>query len=614
MPGFNPRLRDLVSLLGDAVDRHGPRPLFGERRGGRWTFITYAEFARQVDALRAGLARLGVGKGDRVAIISGNSVPWAVGCYASLGLGAIWVPMYEAQQDRERQFILQNSEAKVCFVPTQELAGRVLAMKPSLPALRHVVCVAGPPGDSSSLTALLAAGAQAPRAARVPDPSETAAIVYTSGTTGEPKGVVLSHSNLACNVAAGLEVFRLEPHDRSLSFLPWAHLFGQTVEVHTIIGAGASTALCRGVPQLMDDLVEVRPTLLVAVPAIFSRIYAAVRKKMAESPAPMRRLFAAGQRVQARMRQGGRVSVADRLALALIRRLVYSRIVARFGGRLKFAVSAGAALPREVAEFVDGLGITVCEGYGLTETSPGAALNTPTDRRLGSVGKAIPGVTVALDESKGTEPGEGEIIVRGHNVMQGYYKLPEETAHVLSPDGGFRTGDLGRIDADGFIYVTGRVKELYKLDNGKYVAPVPLEEKLGLSLFISQVMVYGENRPCNVAVVVPDLLMLRAQAAQRGVAEGEPQRLAHDQKAREILRAEIDRQGRDFKAFEKIRDFIVAGEAFTVENDLLTPKLSIKRRNVVERYRQQIEEIYRRIGRPAAPLSPPAGAFPPGPA
>ncbi len=607
MPAFDPPVRDLVSLLEDAVERHGPRPLFGEKRGGRWEFITYAEFARQVDAARAGLAGLGVGKGDRVAIVSGNSVPWAAAAYASFGLGAIWVPMYEAQQERERQFILMNSEAKVCLVSTQETARRVLEMKPSLPALRHVICFAAPPEDASSYSALLAAGVRDPRGARVPDPSETAAIVYTSGTTGEPKGVVLSHSNFACNVAAGLEVFHLQPEDRSLAFLPWAHLFGQTVEVHTIIGAGASAALSQGVVHLMDEMLEVQPTLLVAVPAVFNRIYAAVRRKMADSAAPVRKLFAAGQRVQARMRRGERVSALDRLALALIRRLVYGRIVARFGGRLKFAVSAGAALPREVAEFVDGLGVLVCEGYGLTETSPGAALNTPTDRRLGSVGKPVPGVTVTLDESKGTEPGEGEIVVRGHNVMQGYYKLPEETARVLSPDGAFRTGDLGRIDADGYLYVTGRVKELYKLDNGKYVAPVPLEEKIGLSLFVSQVMLYGENRPFNIAVVVPDLAMLRAWAAQHGILDGTPARLIAHARTRELFRAEIDRQGTDFKHFEKIRDFIVTGEEFTVANDLLTPKLSIKRRNVVRRYREEIEGIYGRAARPAA-LSPPAGA------
>ena len=371
------------------------------------------------------------------------------------------------------------------------------------------------------------------------------------------------------------------------------------MEVHTIKGAGASTALSRGAAHLMEEMEEVQPTLLVAVPTVFNRIYAAVRKKMGESPAPVRKLFALGQRVQARIRRGESVSAVDRVALALIRRLVYRRIAARFGGRLKFAVSAGAALPREVAEFVDGLGVLVCEGYGLTETSPGTALNTPTDRRIGSVGKPVPGVTVTLDESKGLEPGEGEIIVHGHNVMQGYFKLPEETARVLTPEGGFRTGDLGRIDADGYLYVTGRVKELYKLDNGKYVAPVPLEEKIGLSLFVSQVMVYGDNRPFNIAVVVPDLAMLRAWAAQHGVLDGDAERLVRDARTRELLRAEVDRQSRDFKGFEKIRDFVIAAEEFAVTNDLLTPKLSIKRRNVVRRYREEIEDIYARSGRPS---------------
>ena len=603
MPNLDPRLRDLVSLLADAVQRHGARPLLGEKRGGRWTWITYAEFARKVDACRAGLAGLGVRGGDRVAVISGNSVSWAVVAYASFGLGASYVPMYEAQQESERQYMLQNSEARVCFASTPAIARRVAELKPSLPALEHLVCFEAPESEEGSFAALLAAGARSPQPARVPDPTQIAGIIYTSGTTGRPKGVVLSHSNLACNVAAGLAVFHLEPDDRSLAFLPWAHLYGQTVELHTIIGAGASTALCEGLPHLMDNLLEVRPTLLVAVPAIFNRIYAGVRRKMAESPAPARKLFEAGLRALSKRRQGKDLSPAERVVLALARRLIVSRILARFGGRLRFAVSAGAALSQEVAEFVDSLGVLVCEGYGLTETSPGASLNTPTDRRLGSCGKPIPGVTITLDESAGTEPGEGEIIVRGHNVMQGYYKLEEETAKVLLPDGSFRTGDLGRIDADGYVYVTGRVKELYKLDNGRYVAPALLEEKLQLSPYVSQAMVHGANRPFNTAIIVPDRAALRTWAEAQGIDTFNPARLVEDPRTRALLRREIDRQSGGFKAFERIHDFVFASEEFTVANDLLTPKLSMKRRNVLRRYQRELEALYSPPGSPERPTA-----------
>ena len=591
MPSFTPRFRDLVTLFEDAVERHRERPLFGEKRKGQWTWTTYGAFGEQVDHARAGLAELGVKKGDRVAIVSGNCVPWAAGAYASFGLGAIWVPMYEAQQEAERRYILQHSEARVCFASTPEMARQLLEMKQWLPALQHVICIETPPSDVSSYAALLTAGARSPLDSRIPDPADTAAIVYTSGTTGRPKGVMLSHANLATNVAAGLAVFQLGPEDRSLAFLPWAHLYGQIVELHSLIATGASTALCEGVSQIMDGLLEIRPTVLVAVPAIFNRIHAGVRQKLEGSPVAVRSLFEAGLRVQAKLRAEERVSAVDRLLLALARRLVYSRVVARFGGRLKFAISSGAALPREVAEFIDGLGVVVCEGYGMTETSPGVSLNSPGDRRLGSVGKPIPGVTVTLDASAATAPGEGEIVVHGHNVMQGYYKLPEETAQAMLPDGGLRTGDLGRFDEDGFLYVTGRVKELYKLDNGRYVAPAPLEEKLALSLFISQVMVYGADRPFNIAIVAPDLAALRKRLGQEGT---EDDRLLADPHTRELLRAEIDRYQAGFKTFEQIRDFIVAGEAFSIENDLLTPKLSLKRQNIERRYRREIEGIYGR--------------------
>jgi len=248
MPPLNPPIRDLVSLLADAVQRHAARPLLGEKRDGRWIWTTYAEFARKVDACRAGLAALGVRSGDRVAIISGNCVAWAVGAYASYGLGAIYVPMYEAQQEQERLYILQNSEARVCLAATPAIARRLAELKSSLPALEHVICIGAPESEEGSFAALLAAGSHSPRPAEVPDPSQIAGIIYTAGTTGAPKGVVLSHSNIASDVAAGLAIFDLRPDDRSLAFLPWAHLFGQTVELHFIIGTGASPRSARGSP------------------------------------------------------------------------------------------------------------------------------------------------------------------------------------------------------------------------------------------------------------------------------------------------------------------------------------------------------------------------------
>ncbi|MFN7132452.1 MAG: AMP-dependent synthetase/ligase, partial [Myxococcales bacterium] len=421
---------------------------------------------------------------------------------------------------------------------------------------------------------------------------DIAGYIYTSGTTGNPKGVLLSHSNLACNVSAALDVFPIGPENRSLSFLPWAHSFGQTAEMHTLIAAGASMGICEGIPKIIDNLAEVQPSILMAVPNIFNKIYDGVQKQMAQKPAIIQSLFRNAMRAQTMQKQGKSVSLGDTVSLAIARKLVYSKIVARFGGKLQFAMSGGAALSKEVAEFVDNLGIMVFEGYGLTETSPVAAVNTPAARRIGSVGKPIAGVRIVLDHEASGSPDEGEIVVYGHNVMQGYYNLPEESAKVFTPDGGFRTGDLGRFDSDGFLYITGRLKELYKLENGKYVAPAALESKLQLSPLILQAMVYGANRPYNVAVLVPDMLALKEWAASQGIDSSNPNQLVADDRVRARYKQELETYGKEFKGFEAVRDFILVAEEFTVANDMLTPKLSMKRRNVLKRYEAEIEALY----------------------
>ncbi len=592
MAAFEPRYKDLVSILLDSVSRHPSRPLFGVKKDGQWSWQTYADFGGQVDRCRSALAQLGVGKGDRVAVISNNRVEWAIAAYATYGLLAAFVPMYEAQQEKEWKYILDDCGAKAVFCATKAIAEKVGAMKPDLPALQHVVAFDAPQADAGSFAALLEQGGSSPHPAQVPDPSLIAGYIYTSGTTGQPKGVLLSHSNLAMNVSAALTVFPLTSDDRSLSFLPWAHSFGQTAELHTMIGAGAAMAICEGIPKIIDNLAEVHPTVLMSVPNIFNKIYDAVNKQMAGKPGVIQKLFRAGLAAQTKANAGEKLGMGEGLRLWLAKKLIFRKIVEKFGGRMRYAVSGGAALSRDVARFVDALGITVFEGYGLTETSPVATTNTPNARRIGSVGQAIPGVTIKIDLEASGEKDEGEIVIYGHNVMQGYYHLPEETQKVFTEDGGFRTGDLGRLDADGFLYITGRIKELYKLENGKYVAPVALESKLLLSPFIAQAMVYGANRKFNVAVIVPDFQTLKEWAATEGLDASDPAKLVRDEKVKAKLRAEIEAQSQGFKGFEGIRDFVLSSEEFAVTNDLLTPKLSMKRRNIVQRYQPEIDALY----------------------
>ncbi len=592
MSSFEPRFKDLVTLFQESASRHASRPIFGTKSGGTWNWLTYAEFARMVDQCRGGLAARGVGTGDRVAAISNNRVEWAAGAYATYGLGGAYVPMYEAQQEKEWKYILNDSGTKAVFCATEAVAAKVAAMKSEIPTLEQIICFDAPESNADSFTALLKQGAANPVKAVVPAPSDIAGFIYTSGTTGNPKGVLLTHMNLGANISASLSVFPVTPEDRSLSFLPWAHSFGQTAEMHMLIGAGASLGICEGIPKIIDNLAEVQPTVLMAVPNIFNKIYDGVQKQMAAKPAVIRRLFATAMSAQSRAKKGEPVSLGEKVALAVSKKIIFSKIVAKFGGRLRYAMSGGAALSKEVGEFVDNLGIMVFEGYGLTETSPVATVNTPAARRIGSVGKAIPGVRVELDFESSGSPDEGEVIVHGHNVMKGYYNLPEESAKVFTASGGFRTGDLGRMDKDGFLYITGRIKELYKLENGKYVAPVALESKLQLSPYILQAMVYGANRPFNVAVLVPKMDALKEWAAANGVDASDTAKLVQDDRVRQLIRGEISSQGREFKGFESIKEFIVSAEEFTVANDLLTPKLSMKRRNVLKRYEAEIEAIY----------------------
>jgi len=383
------------------------------------------------------------------------------------------------------------------------------------------------------------------------------------------------------------------PDDRSLSFLPWAHSFGFTCELHVMVSRGASIALAEAVDKIIANLAEVHPTLLFSVPRIFNRIYDGVNKQISEKPGIIQSLFHSGLRAASKRRKGESPTFGESIAYPLAKKLVFSKVVARFGGRLKYAFSGGAALSKDVAEFIDGLGITVYEGYGLTETSPITTANRPGAHKIGSVGKPIDDVKVVIDKSQAAaDAKDGEIVVYGPNVMKGYHNRPAEDAAVFTEDRGFRTGDLGFIDDEGFLFITGRLKELYKLQNGKYVAPVPLEEKVKLSPFVANCMVYGDNRVFNVAVIVPDFSNLKPWATEQGISESDEAKLIDDPKVKEQLRAEVDKFTAEFKGFEDIKKICIVSEDFTVENGMMTPSMKVKRRIVMERYGDKIEALY----------------------
>jgi long-chain acyl-CoA synthetase len=578
----------LCDLLEGSCKKFKDRNIFGTKRDGEWHWITYGEFGKLVQACTAGLAGLGVTAGDRVAMVADNCVEWATVAHATYAQGGVFVPMYTAQKPDEWKFILNDCAAKVVVAATEKAYRALKAAAPQIPSLEHVIGLFLPESDPDSYLGLLSRGRGSPVARHVAKSEDIAAYIYTSGTTGQPKGVKLSHANICSNCAAVEEVIPMV-QETSVAFLPWAHSLGHTGELMYFTQRGFSMAINDDVGRLVSNLPEVRPTALVAVPRIFNRIYEGVNRQMSEKPRLIQALFARGLRCAGDKSRGKSLGFADRVVLGLAERLIFSKVRGKFGGRLKLVICGSAALNKDVAEFVDALGIMVYEGYGLTETTPVVSVNYPGHRKLGSVGKPLPGVRVVIDESQSSQPGEGEVVVYGPNVMVGYHQRPEENAAIFTADGGLRTGDLGRLDQDGYLYITGRLKELYKLENGKYVAPAPLEEELKVSPYITNVVLYGLNRPHNVALVVPNLDRLKQWAEENGVELGN---VTENPKVRELLMAEIQAHSATFKSYERPRSVAIVTEDFTTENGLLTPKMSVKRKEVLSRYGSALEALY----------------------
>ena len=588
------KFKSLVDLYEVSAKKYATRPLFGQKKGDIWVWQTYREFAEQCDAARSGLAAIGLERGDRLAIISNNRPEWAMAAYASHGRGAAIVPMYEQQNEKEWKYILNDSGSKVVLAATPQIAERVLEFKKDLSGLEHVICLQHT--DKTLTWAGLLEKGKVPTASIAPALDDIANVLYTSGTTGNPKGVILTHGNIVSNINAIHEMVPMREQDCSLSFLPWAHAFGQTAELHTLFSLGAAMALVDQIEKIQQYMGEVKPTVLVSVPRIFNRIYTGVQQRMEKESAVKRALFSSAMKNAAKRQElmkRDQTSAVVELKHKLFDKLVFSKVRDRFGGRLRYAVSGGAAMSREVAEFIDRLGIMVLEGFGLTETSPVVSVNTPDARKIGSVGRPLKGVRVVIDKEASGDSVHGEVVIYGPNVMKGYYKLDQETAQVFTKDGGFRTGDLGYLDEGGFLFITGRIKEQYKLENGKYVAPAPLEEQLKLSPYVLNAMVYGDNKLYNVALLVANVDAVKAWASENGKSlPAETDLLLAHADVRALFKGEIERCSAEWKGFEAVKGFMLIGEDFTTTNGMLTPKMSLKRRVIMERYKPMLDALY----------------------
>jgi long-chain acyl-CoA synthetase len=587
----------LVELWERSAARNPDHPLFGTKGPGKtFTWVTYRDVGRRIDDLRAGLAALGVGAGDAVGVIANNRVEWAVAAFAAYGRRARFVPMYEAELAAVWRYIVRDAGIKVLLVSTAAIRDRVREAVADVPGLALVVMEGG---DEDGLAALERRGRAAPVPSERPGPNDPAALIYTSGTTGEPKGVLLSHRNFISNVKGGQHMFpELSAASRSLSILPWAHAYAQTAELYCFIDLGATIGIAAGRDTIVEDIGLVRPTYLIGVPRIFNRIHDGIWSQVRKAGGFKLKLFIAALAAARERRERG----AGGLKARLLDRLVLAKIRERLGGRLVGALSGSARMNVEVAKFFFDLGVPVYDCYGTTETSPAVTMNSRAACKLGTVGRPIEKVRVVIDRSRVDDGGEdGEIVVHGPNVMLGYHNKPEATAAVMTPDGGLRTGDRGRLDEDGYLLVTGRFKEQFKLENGKYVFPAAIEEELALIPYVVNSMVYGDGRAFNVCLVVLDLGFLRARAEKLGLAVEAGELLLEDSPVgraeREVIGLDLARhlEGK-FANYEIPRRFVFVAEPFTVENGLLTQTLKLKRKPVLERYGSRLQALYEALG------------------
>ncbi len=588
------RFQNLVEMQRNACQVHHKRKMYGTKLGKSYIWTTYGEFGRLVDEFRGGLASLGVSRGDKVAVIANNCVEWAVGAYAVYGLGAHYVPMYESQKMEDWQYIIRDSGSNVLLVTNPEIYGKTVGLTGEIGHLSHVIPMFED-GSDISYTQLCKTGRDNPKPVCSPDQEEPMGLIYTSGTTGNPKGVILSHKNLLTEldaldqVADGL----FSPEDRGLSFLPWGHLMGQIQEVHLLLYNGYSSGLVKDINEIAEDFALVRPTIFFSVPRLFNKIYDGVYQKMKARGGLIFSLFLNAIQFHQKAFRGESLGVTEKIRLGLAQKLIFSKIRKLFGDRLRLSFSGGASLSKEVAEFMDCIGVPVYEGFGQTETTMAVTMNTPGGRKLGSVGRPVPHAKVILDTSvESTAEGEGEIVVYGSLIMKGYHNLPEETRKTIDEDGGLRTGDLGRFDEDGYLYLTGRIKEIYKLENGKYISPSPMEEVLKNSPFINQVMIAGANRLNNVALIIPEELAVRNFAQEQNMDMDKPG-WQKDPRIYQLIEKEVDIFSRSFKKFERLARFELIWDEWSPENGLLTPTLKLKRRLIMERYQELIDKLHR---------------------
>ena len=586
-------------LILNATAQRGDKVTIRYKRDKVWREITGTQLISRIANLTVGLHQLGVKKGDRVAILADSCPEWSLTDYAILACGAVTVPIYPTQAIDQVAQILENCGAELLFLGSSKNLKRIQPVLDQMKKAPQLFFLDEKSEDLPSLLDLENQGLT--EIARQPQlfgvliseatPDDLATIIYTSGTTGEPKGVMLTHRNLVFDALSAGQWLGPSPEDIFLSFLPLSHIFERTV-MYLLMHHGVQLCYARGIETVSEDMKEVHPTIVTGVPRLFEKIYATIIKRAADAPPMKQRIFhqavKVGREVAILRDQRQSVPLSLKIQLSVLDRLVFSKWREAVGGKIRYFVSGGAALPKEIGIIFSAAGMTILQGYGLTETSPVVAVNQPDNNRFGTIGQAIPGVKVKI-------AADGELLVQGELVMKGYYQLPEATADMIRQyeDGEWlHTGDIGEIDEQGFIKITDRKKDLIKTSLGKYIAPQQIENMIRSIPMVEQVIVIGNARKYPSALIVPSFDAVKAFAESLALGIKDRMELVRHPRVVEFFKKKVDEVTKELAPHEKIKKIALLAQEFTIEGGELTPTLKVRRKNVEEKYQELIDSLY----------------------
>ena len=579
-------IKTLNEVFLAVVERNSDR-VMQTRESGAWKPISSAQLQAQVFATARQLQAWGIGKGDRVAILSENRPEWAIADFATLLLGAIDVPIYATQIAEQCVYLLQHSEATIAFVSTRKQYEKIASIQHQTKVARIVIMDDAPdltgavPMQSFLRNAIPGPDAELEDLARAIEPDDLATLIYTSGTTGTPKGVMLTHGNLAANLSVSLDMFDVGKDDLCVSFLPLSHVTARHLD-YAMMSWGVPLAYCPSIDDLLRTLGEVHPTIFVAVPRVYEKIYNQVEHK---TQGLKRKLLNWAMSVGSANREAVlRGETPTSLSWKLANKLVFSKVRHAMGGRARIFVSGGAPLGREIATWFADIGIRIHEGYGLTETSPVIALNDPINHRLGTVGKPLPNVEVKL-------AADGELLARGPSVFKGYWKMPEESDAAFE-DGWFKTGDVAVLDSDGYLSITDRKKDLIKTSGGKLIAPQPIENSLKANLFVGEAALLGDKRRFPAVLIVPNFPILEEWAHSHGVKFTTHRQLVKAVQVQSLYEGIVEELNQNLAQYEKLKRVLVIHTELSIEDGTLTPSMKLRRRHLEGLYKKEIDALY----------------------